>query len=299
MNAPSPPLGPGTLLDRQHTVQRKLGRCLLRLQQYELLLKAVVAHTDIAGPPGKLQALRDEKVAAAQKKTLGTLIGMLTDSYLTPSGDDEAVEVEPPNGVAWVRFRFRMSLEPGRYEAVKADLQELVDLRNELVHHFLLRFDIAQADGCTAADAFLDECYETIDGHYLTLHAWAQAIDDSRAQMSSFMETPTFRDMLIDGIQPSGTVHWPSCGIVRILREAEAELATDGWTPLHSAIAWVGQHAPDQTPKRYGCGSWRHVIHESKEFDVRKQGQTATGSTLVWYRSRPEASGPMSNAQTS
>ena len=24
-------------------------------------------------------------------------------------------------------------------------------------------------DGCVAAEAYLDECYETIDGHYLTL----------------------------------------------------------------------------------------------------------------------------------
>ena len=34
----------------QREVQRLLGRCLLRLQQYERLLKALVAHHELAGP---------------------------------------------------------------------------------------------------------------------------------------------------------------------------------------------------------------------------------------------------------
>jgi hypothetical protein len=287
--AATPPLSPETLVDRQRVVQRKLGRCLLRLQQYEMLLKAVVANTDIAGPPEQLQALRDERVASAQTKTLGTLVGVLTESYLTLDGSDETTDDGPQsNGGLWFRFRAHMSLDVERHGTIKASLKELVDLRNELVHHFLVRFDIWQADGCTAADAFLDESYETIDGHYLTLHAWAQGMDEARTLMASFMKTPAFRDMVIDGIQPDGAVHWPGCGIVCSLREAEVELAQDGWTPLHSAIEWVGQHAPDQTPRRYGCGSWRHVIHESKQFEVRKRSQAANGSAVVWYRSRPE-----------
>lgn len=36
--------------DLQREVQRLLGRCMLRLQQYERLLKAIVAHHELAGP---------------------------------------------------------------------------------------------------------------------------------------------------------------------------------------------------------------------------------------------------------
>lgn len=43
---------------------------------------------------------------------------------------------------------------------------------------------------------------------------------------------------------------------------------------------------PEQTPIRYGCGSWRHVIHESKQFEIPKQSQADNGTTVVWYRSR-------------
>jgi hypothetical protein len=35
---------------QQREVQRLLGQCLLRLQQYERLMKAIVAHSNISGP---------------------------------------------------------------------------------------------------------------------------------------------------------------------------------------------------------------------------------------------------------
>ena len=73
----------------QRTEQHKLGGFLLRLQQYELLLKAMVANTQFAGLPAQLESLRDAQIACAQKKTLGGLgglvglVGMLTAGYLS------------------------------------------------------------------------------------------------------------------------------------------------------------------------------------------------------------------------
>lgn len=285
MDATTPTLSSEALFDLQRTVQRKLGRCLLRLQQYEMLLKVLVANIDIAGPPEHLQSLHAEKVVSAQKKTMGTLVGMLTEGYLTPSQADESADEVNANGGAWFRSRSQMELDAEHYEATKSTLKELVDLRNELVHHFLMRFDIWQADSCAAADRHLDESYETIDRHFLTLHEWSKGIDNARALMASFMDTPTFKDLFFDGIQPDGTVVWPVSGIVRHLRKAEAEVAQAGWAELNAAIAWICKHAPDQTPKRYGCSSWRQVIHESSQFEIRKE--IANGGTVVSYRSRP------------
>ncbi|MDO3617948.1 OST-HTH/LOTUS domain-containing protein [Ralstonia pseudosolanacearum] len=279
---------PDALADLQRTVQRKLGRCLLRLQQYEALLKSLVAHSDIAGPPAQLQAIRDEKLAWVQKQTLGTLVGMFTGSYLTLShGDDAAREDESGDGGLWVRFRSQVELEPERYEAIRAALKELVDLRNELVHHFLQRFNIWEVDGCTAADVHLDTGYETIDGHFLTLRGWAQSMQEAWSHMASFMATPAHQDFVVNGIWPDGTVNWPTSGVVTCLREAESRFATNGWTKLSAATAWIREQHPDQQPLRYGCGSWRQVIHESRQFEIRKQANKDSGSNEVWYRSRP------------
>jgi len=171
------PLPSDPVPDLQRTVQRKLGRCMLQLQQYERLLKAMVAHSELSGPPERLQAIHDEKVACAHKKTLGTLVGMLTESYLKlPDLADEPEQGEPSDQI-WISFRCQMELPEEHYAETKVALKELVDLRNELVHHFLQRFDLWSVDGCIAAESYLDESYETIDGHYLTLRDWAKSMD--------------------------------------------------------------------------------------------------------------------------
>lgn len=102
-----------------------------------------------------------------------------------------------------------MELPEERYVDTKAALKELVDMRNELVHHFLQRF--WGVDGYIVAEAYLDESYETIDGHYLTLHDLAKFMEDARQLMASFMQT--HRDAVVNYVGLDGSVHWPSSGI--------------------------------------------------------------------------------------
>lgn len=275
-------------LELQRDVQRKLGRCLLRLQQYEILLKALVAHGEIAGPPAGLQSMQDAQVACAQKKTLGALVARLTERHLTSVEVDDSAEEPQGDGGAWFRFRFQVGLEASQHEATNAALKELVDLRNELVHHFLQRFNVWERQGCIDADAYLDATFETIDGHYLTLRGWVQGMEEARALMASFMSTTTFEDLLVNGIVPDGSVDWLASGAVRCLREAEALFAKEGWTQLNTATTWIRAQYPDQHPQRYGCGSWRQVIHESRQFEIRRTVNKRQGCGEVWYRSRQE-----------
>lgn len=275
-------------LELQRDVQRKLGRCLLRLQQYEILLKALVAHGDIAGPPARLQAVRDAQIARVQKKTLGTLVGELTDRHLASTDDGDDTEEPQGDGGVWFSFRFQVGLDASQHQATTAALKELVDLRNELVHHFLQRFNIWEHQGCIDADAYLDASFETIDGHYLTLRAWVEALEQSRTEMAAFMRTEAFRDFIVNGIAPDGSVDWLASGVVRCLREAESRFAVDGWALLNKATAWIRAEHPDQKPQRYGCGSWRHVIHESRQFEIRRTLDKEQGCGEVWYRSHQE-----------
>src|SRR3546814_4746275 len=69
--------------------------------------------------------------------------------------------------------------------------------------------------------------------------------------------------MLLNGIGPDGTIHWPMAGIVSALHQALRELAVDGWASLDAAARWMSENHPEQTPQKYGCARWRHVIHES------------------------------------
>jgi hypothetical protein len=272
--------------DLQPIVQRKLGRCLLRLQQYERQLKALVAHGELSGPADQLSTISEQKIAGAQKKTMGTLIGMLTESFLTPPHtNEEASQSEPDIGdQIGLRHRYRLEMTAEQYEALKADLKELVDLRNKLVHHFIERFDLWTESGCQAADGFLEESYETINRHCLNLQSWAKAMDEARAKMALLVQSQAFEDMF-DGIRADGSIDWPDSGICSCLREAETKLAEGGWTRLEAAVRWIGNTYPEQTPKRYGCSSWRQALCESRQFEIRKS-QAENKPTAVWYRSK-------------
>ena len=303
--AASPAPDSTRLAELQRAVQHKLGGCIWRLQQYERLLKAMVANTDLAGEPAQLQALRDARVASVHKTTLGGLVSLFTGGYLRAEDEPSPVQEtddKAPCDRLWFSFQQRMAMSAERHEAITAELKELVDLRNELVHHLLERFDLGQLDRCEAAVAYLDASGATIERHYQTLRSWAEEMDRARALMASFMNSDAFKDMFIDGIAPDGQVNWPASGIVSSLRKAEQGLAPSGsparWTELNAAIAWIVKQHPDQTPKRYGCSSWRQVLHESREFEVMKKkpapaptagtGTTTTTGTVVCYRSRKE-----------
>jgi hypothetical protein len=270
----------------QPIVQRKLGRCLLRLQQYERQLKAIVAHGELNGPVDRLHTIREQKIACAQKKTMGTLVGMLTENFLTQSPQNEESQTEADTGdQIWLSYRHQLEMPAQHYEATKVAIKELVDLRNKLVHHFIEHFDLWSESGCQAADGFLEESYETINKHCLTLQCWAKAMDEARAQMALLVQSQAFSDELFDGIRGDGSVNWPGSGICCCLREAEAKFAEDGWARLEAAIRWIGSTYPEQTPKRYGCSSWRHILHESRQFEIRKS-QADNELMAVWYRSK-------------
>ena len=147
------PLSDEALPARQREVQRLLGRCLLRLQQYERLIKAIVAHHEIAGPAHALESIRAARIADTASKTLGTLVGQLIGSYVvTDEGDTPAeVSADAPEDVISFGMRMHLSLSAEDYVRTENDLKELVSLRNNLVHHFIDQHDLWRLDGCRCA----------------------------------------------------------------------------------------------------------------------------------------------------
>lgn len=271
----------------QRDVQRMLGRCLLRLQQYERLMKAIVAHHDISGPAHSLEAIRAARIEDTATKTLGTLVGQLFGSYVVTK-DDDAGEHDPdlPDDVISFRTRVQLSLSAEDYGKTQTGLKELVSLRNALVHHFIDQHDLWTVDGCRTAQDALSAAYTRIDQHFEQLRGWAEHMDQARLLMAEFVQSEEFHDLVVNGIAPDGAVDWASAGIVRALREAAAELAQEeGWTPVAAAGRWISAQHPEQLPAKYGCSSWRQVVHESRLFEIRYR--EVDGQRAAWYRARP------------
>lgn len=275
----------------QREIQRKFGRNLIRLQEYERLMKALVAEHDIAGPIDALNSIKALQSNAVSKKTLGQVVGDLTRAYIVPAIPESASQQDDghladPN-VAWARIRFQISMKEEDVKQTQRKLADLVNLRNELVHHFLEKHNILTEVGCLTAGTYLDDCFNQIDTHYEELREWVKHNLQARDLMVGFMRTPAFHDFLDNGIMPGGAgVFWAASTIVNLLVDAETTFSKDGWTLLQHAIDYIGQHVPEHTPTRYGCRSWRHVLHESEQFEVRREQPAPGMPTATWYRSR-------------
>ena len=271
----------------QRDVQRLLGRCLLRVQQYERLLKAMLAHHELAGPMDTLEDQRVERAEKLSDKSLGLLVKALFESYVVPEGferellpDDKA----PTDRIA-MAFSFRLSMAPEDWSRTKAAIEELVDLRNGLMHHLIEQFNVWTEDGCVEAIRHLEESYDRIDRHFLELVSWAKSMDEARSIAVQFTQSQPFLDMLVNGVAPDGTFEWSHTGIVRVLRDASRNLAGSGWTRLDQARVWIAENHPEQTPEKYGCRTWPQVLSESRQFDL--QYRTANGSAkAAWFRER-------------
>lgn len=272
----------GTVATLQPEVQRLLGRCLLRLQQYEHLIKVIMAHQEIAGPAHELESIRSVQVANNAGKTLGNLVGRLLGSYLATDDIDTDIEVQvkAPADVIAFGMRMQLILSPEDYARTQTDLKELVLLRNNLVHHFIAQHDLWDLAGCRAAHSALLDAYNCIDRHFEQLRAWAEHMDQTRQVTAEFLQSDVVIDWISNGIAPDGVVDWPSAGIVRALKAAAAELAVGGWTPVALAERWIAERFPEQLPIKYGCKNWPEVVRKSVLYELEYRevgGQRAAG----------------------
>jgi hypothetical protein len=243
----SPSLNP----ELQHDVQRLLGRCMLRIQQYERLMKTILTHQEISGAIHEMAAHQASRAERFADKSLGTLVKSLFESYVVEEGTEPRVDKEPTvleNQPSFsVKFQIQMTKE--RRAQTLEGIDAMVNMRNNLVHHLIERFDVWTDDGCTLASDHLRHCYNSIDRHFLELNQWAESMDRSRALSASFAQSDAFHDMLINGIAPDGSFAWPDNGIIRVLR------------------------------------TWPQVLSESREFDLQYR-RSDDGKKIAWYRIR-------------
>ena len=274
----------------QREVQRLLGRCLLRLQQYERLIKAIMADYEISGPAHAFESVRAARMNATAGKTLGTMVGELLGSYVVPNEVDTPIPTSTDTSEAYISIGSRLQLSDADFAQTENDLRELVLLRNNLVHHFIDQHDIGTLDGCRSGRDALIAAYTRIEQHLEELRAWAKDMQQAHRALAEVVQSGGFRDLVVNGIHPDGSVFWPGAGIVRALQEASSELAIEGWTTVEEAGRWIAERYPEQEPAKYGCSSWRQVVHESRFFELRYI--EVGGRRVARYREKERPANP-------
>ena len=268
------------LTSTRQEVQRLFGHCLLRLQGYELLLKAIIATHEISAPIASIADAQADRMADLRGKTLGALMGEMIGSFIVASGTEGMGPSQ--DDAPSVAYRQQIVLSEDEFSRTQADLRELVKLRNDLVHHFLEQHQLRTHEDCLKAQEALGLALGRIAQAYDDLRSWAKDMDQTRKSVAKYFASPEFTDFIVHGRVP-----WPNTGIVRALKEATEEQASEGWTPVDAAVQWINEKYPDEQPDGYGCTSWRQVIHASQMFDLRYLEHG--GPRRAWYRLRENA----------
>lgn len=247
-------------------------------------MKAMLANHEIGGPVDELEAQRASRVEKFADKSLGTLVKALFESYVVVEGTERPVldESKVPTDRISMSLQFQMQMPEARRAEVKAAVEELVQLRNDLVHHLIERYDVWTDEGCVAAVEHLQVSYDRIDRHFHELREWAEHMNAARLKAASFAQSQVFEDLVVNGIAPDGTVDWPGAGIVRALREAIPADAVDGWRRLDEARMWLAQYHPEHTPEKYGCRTWPQVLSASRCFQLEYRAGDA--GKVAWFR---------------
>jgi uncharacterized protein with HEPN domain len=88
---------------------------------------------------------------------------------------------------------------------MKIDLTELVNMRNNLVHHFIDAHDLWSVEGCHSAQDALVLAYEQIFQNYERLCELAENMNRSRQLMADALKSDVVQNLIIHGINPDGT----------------------------------------------------------------------------------------------
>lgn len=139
------------------------GRTILRFQGLEQVIKHLVRSSDVR--------LEDQEAQFPNelnpKATLGLNTEALFSKVLLSSEHDaneppaDVENAAPPDKVS-ITLSFKMPLGPECHAAWAARLRDLIDRRNELVHHALERFKLDSVAGCEAVVSELENLLERL-----------------------------------------------------------------------------------------------------------------------------------------
>ena len=260
-------------------VERLYGQCVLRLQAFELKLKAIVATHQVSGTIDTFEANRARRNAETRRKTMGALVGEMMGSVLVPFGQEGPPEADEAATETCVTISRRIALPAEAYSRIEAEHRDLVALRNSLVHHFLEEHDLHTEHGCLVAGQALTSLIERVTRAEEGLGAWAIDMERAATLLIEKLDAPEIRDWIAGGKIP-----WSITTIVQALQDAATEMAQGGWASVESAATLVLSRLPDERPENYGCRSWRQVIHESGLFTLRIM--KVDGRRRAFYRPR-------------
>lgn len=262
-------------------VLRRVGRNLLLFQQIEGLLKFLLANHTGNGTLENIQERNRKRAESVNKQMLGNLVDKYGTDVLQDAGV-ETLDEENPD-VPWMSFSFRVSGNAEFVEAMRSDLKLMTEERNELVHHFLPRWEPESADKLGEALLYLDAQRERVLPMHEHLRDTVNSMQSTRQLLHNFMSSEEY--------ERQDELMWLQASpLVELLREVASQIhRTDGWTYLSHAGTLASKNLPDDIrdlKERYGFNTLKKLLIACETFDVYDE-PLANGTFRTLYRVRP------------
>ncbi|MBL8522387.1 MAG: OST-HTH/LOTUS domain-containing protein [Betaproteobacteria bacterium] len=254
------------LIQIKDDVFREIGKNILLLQQVERLLKLLVGHGRIEGATTSLEATRTARIARTEMQTLGMLVGEFAADVLGPE-----VESDPCAGnanEARLSFSFRIEGDSAFHDEQKIALSKMVEQRNELVHHFVAKWDWKSATSMQDAYQHLILLREQTEAQRAFLaNTWLGFQETVRAHAAFLASDEAAKQFELAWLQQSK--------VVNLLREVAIRFERpDGWIAIATAGKFVRDNAGedlDRIKERYGFRTLRELIAGVGLFELREE----------------------------
>ena len=165
----------GATQDGGAAFHRKLGQCLMRLQQVEVGLKWLASRTYLEAPAAEFAEEHAHRAERIAKHTLGTVNGavlekmFVDEGWVQPESElDDSAPVSFGVGIA-------IEIDPDSRAALAGRLKDLVKRRNLMVHGLITKFDLDTEAGRSAAEHYLDETLAEAEAVRAEVRLWVES----------------------------------------------------------------------------------------------------------------------------
>ncbi|EGR2549186.1 hypothetical protein DX888_00855 [Vibrio alginolyticus] len=263
-------------------VQQQIGRNMLNFQRLEHLLKVTLSNQSFSGGFSGLHSAICKKQDTIKTQTLGQLVGQYIEESITT---DELSEIElKDSDEPQFSFRFGTQLTPDDYAEKRKLLLELVNERNQLIHHFLPRLDPSSGESLEELSSELDKQNQRVTTEIRFLQSTMKELDEVRRAISDFIKSGAFgKKFELIWLQQSE--------LVIILSDIASQISrTDGWSSLPLAGKLLKNNFPEVAvgmKERYGYKSLKKLLLATEIFEVVDE-QTKRGGTIQLFRRKSD-----------
>ena len=223
----------GELAEAKLKTYQLIGRNIVLFQQMEQLLKIVLPRATVSiSSETEIPSMMTGRCSAVERCTLGNLVNRFIDEVCDPEesdleeSDPEESDPEGDSDQVNLTTTLRLIFETPEARDMKIKrLNDLVDGRNRLVHHFFSRFEVNSIRGWRSTHEDLEDQHQQILSEIGTL----RQLLDAKAKSDVLFAHPEIQRELVYGATREQLIE-------ELRAAAQESIDPDGWTSLKAAI---------------------------------------------------------------